>query len=201
MSAIDIDYLRQWIGREEVASDVLTPSLVSRFNATFDRQSDTMAGAPAPLLIHWCLCQQPAAQTALGPDGHPSRGTFLPPVPLPNRMWARGQVDFHAALRIGDTVQRRSTVRDVAVKDGRTGPLCFVTVEHVITSGGRHAITEVQDIVYRNAAGATAPAQPPAAAERGEHCYRDRSHPDTPVPLFRTHLQQPSHPLRHALRT
>ena len=182
MSAIDVEHLRQWIGREEVASEALTPSLVGRFNATFDRQSDMAVGDPASLLIHWCLCQQPTAQADLGPDGHPSRGNFLPPVPLPNRMWAGGQIDFHAALRIGDTVQRRSTVRNVVGKDGRTGPLCFVTVEHKITSGGRPAITEVQDIVYRNAAGAAAPPKAPAAADRGERCIEIDP---TPTLLFR----------------
>ena len=38
----------------------------------------------------------------LGPDGHPTRGGFLPPVPLPRRMWAGGEIEFFDPLRVGD---------------------------------------------------------------------------------------------------
>ncbi len=182
MSGIDTGYLRQWIGREQVSSEVLTSSLVGRFNAIFDRVSGTETGDAAPLLIHLCLCQPAAAQNALGADGHPKTGDFLPPVPLPNRMWAGGQFEFHASIRIGDVVQRRSTVRDVVVKKGRTGTLCFVTVEHVITSDGRRAVTEIQDIVYRDASRALVAQRGSKPAQQGD--YRFEVDP-TPSLLFR----------------
>lgn len=161
---MDIDYLRSWIGRTETQSEWVTPSLVQRFNATFDREGDTSQGSAAPLLMHLCLAP-PAAPTAqLGPDGHPARGGFLPPVPLPRRMWAGGAFAFHDVIRVGETVTRRSMIKDVVVKEGRSGTLCFVTVLHEIDSDGRSVLTERQDIVYRGAdtPGAVAKVSPPA---------------------------------------
>lgn len=168
---LDIDHLREWIGREDRAEDILTPSLVARFNATFDRVSSQAMGDAAPLMIHLCL-GLPAVPTAeLGPDGHPARGGFLPPVPLPRRMWAGGKVSFHNDILIGDTVERRSVVNDVVLKQGRSGPLCFVTVTHQVYSKGIHALTERHDIVYRAAETADAPVAKPAArpAAEGDH--------------------------------
>ncbi|MCB1493228.1 MAG: MaoC family dehydratase N-terminal domain-containing protein, partial [Rhodobiaceae bacterium] len=169
---IDLDYLKGWIGREEIASEVLTPDLVRRFNATFDRESGLDAGDVAPLVIHFCLAQPAVPTAGLGPDGHPARGGFLPPVPLPRRMWAGGAFTFHDAIQIGEEVTRRSTIRDVTLKQGRTGALCFVTVEHAISSGGRAALTERQDIVYREAGTSAAPAASPEPAPAGEESRR-----------------------------
>lgn len=119
---VDIDHLRSWIGREDLGSDVLTKDLARKYHATFD-----LAGEPprhgeiAPRMIHFCLAQ-PAVPTAqLGPDGHPERGGFLPPVPLPRRMWAGSSQSFHGDLRVGDEVKRSSRIADVVYKEGRTG--------------------------------------------------------------------------------
>ena len=139
---LDIEKLRTWIGAEQVDAEVLSPTLVRQFNATFDRTSGVAMGDAAPLLIHFCLAQPISPESELGPDGHPARGGFLPPVPLPRRMWAGGAFRFHGDVRIGETVQRTSTIRDVVLKQGRTGPLCFVTVEHEVTSDGRLALSE-----------------------------------------------------------
>lgn len=165
---LDIDHLRSWIGREDSASEVLSPALVRQFNATFDRTSGEAPGDIAPLLIHFCLAQ-PAVQTAgLGPDGHAARGGFLPPVPLPRRMWAGGEFTFQGDIRIGEEVRRVSIVRDVVLKQGRTGPLCFVTVNHEVTSDGRPVLSERQDIVYREAQNGTGMKTPPAPATTGD---------------------------------
>lgn len=177
---LDIDHLRSWIGREETDSELLTVTKARQFNATLDRASDTAPGAEAPLLIHLCLAQPIAPMSALGRDGHPALGGFLPPVPLPRRMWAGGGFTFHAPIRIGATVTRRSTITDVAVKQGRTGPLCFVTVSHEITSDGAPALTERQDIVYREASSAMTPT--PSAAPPGT---QNRSLTPTSTLLFR----------------
>lgn len=180
---LDIDHLREWIGREETRSELLTDALVERFNATFDRESPVETGAAAPLFIHLCL-GQPAAPTAeLGPDGHPARGGFLPPVPLPRRMWAGGEIAFHDDIRIGEAVSRRSVIEDVVIKEGRTGTLCFVTVNHHVESGGRPALTERQDIVYRDVdAPGGAPRPTPEPAAPGED---RREIAVTPAFLFR----------------
>ena len=166
---VDIAHLRSWIGREDVASDVVTPALVGKFRATLDLPgAEPEAGEPAPQLIHFCLAQPAVPQSELGPDGHPARGGFLPPVPLPRRMWAGGALVFRQDIRVGDTVRRTSRIADVVLKEGRTGPLCFVTVEHRIEANGALAVEERQDIVYRGG-DAGLPGRPPPAAASGQH--------------------------------
>lgn len=166
---IDISHLRTWIGSEHVASDLVSPELVHRLRATLDQTTaDLRPGNPAPRLIHFCLGPPAAPMSELGPDGHPARGGFLPPVPLPRRMWAGGAFTFHREISVGDMVRRTSRVSDVVVKEGRTGPLCFVTVAHRIEVDGTAAIEERQDIVYREA-DTGAPGKAPPPAERGMH--------------------------------
>jgi 3-methylfumaryl-CoA hydratase len=167
LSGIDIGHLRRWIGREDRGRDVITPGLVDRFRATlgasaFNREDE------APLAIHWCLSPPAVGPDVLGPDGHPARGGFLPPVPLPRRMWAGGMLDFRAPLAIGAEVVRVSRIADVVHKSGRSGDLVFVTVEHAVETAGRPAILERQDIVYRAAIpAAAATLQAPPAEPRG----------------------------------
>lgn len=164
---VDIDHLRSWIDREDLGSDVLTEDLARKYHATFDLAGEApKRGEIAPRMIHVCLAQ-PAVPTAqLGPDGHPERGGFLPPVPLPRRMWAGSSQSFHGDLRVGDEVRRISRIADVVYKEGRTGALCFVTVQHQIEANGRPVLEERQDIVYRNleASGGTPKTPPPAEA-------------------------------------
>lgn len=164
---MDIDHLRTWIGNTEEASDLITPRLVASYAATFDPHLAPFSAGEAPLALHWCLAPPIAPMTALGPDGHPAKGGFLPPVPLPRRMWAGGAIETLAALREGDLVTRRSRIDDVTAKDGRSGTLCFVAVEHELSTPRGVALRERHDIVYREAS-TPAPAlsaASPAAAE------------------------------------
>lgn len=179
---IDIDHLREWIGRGERKSERVTEALVERFNGTFDLEQGGQDGEIAPLLIHLCLAPPAAPTAALGPDGHPARGGFLPPVPLPRRMWAGGSFAFRDAIRVGENVTRLSTIRDVTLKEGRTGPLCFVTVDHRIESDGRLVIEERQDIVYRDVDAPGGTKKAPEAAPHGAH--RVQIAPTAPL-LFR----------------
>jgi 3-methylfumaryl-CoA hydratase len=169
---MDIEELRQWIGREEMGTEELSVELVRRFEATFDRAVDPRPGELAPLLIHLCIAPSAQPMHALGRDGHPAKGGFLPPVPLPRRMWAGGSFTFHEDLRVGEIVTRRSNIRDVVAKTGRTGPLCFVTVEHKISAGGRAVLTERQDLVYRSEANDVAAKLAAETAPQGEHQRR-----------------------------
>jgi 3-methylfumaryl-CoA hydratase len=179
---LDIDHLRQWIGRSEEATDIVTAQLVKGLRATlFQEVGDPKTGDAAPFTAHWCLAQPVFPMSMLGPDGHPTRGGFLPPVPLPRRMWAGGEIEFMQPLRVGDESTRTSRIADVQVKTGSTGTLCFVSVEHSISSPRGVAIRERQDIVYREmttAASATAKAPPPQAQHR-------ETHVSDPVLLFR----------------
>ena len=143
-----------WIGQTHEQSDMLPRSLLQRFRATFDSdESDDIA----PHGIHWCLSQPEASTAELGPDGHPRRGGFMPPVPLPRRMWAASQVNFHAPITAGAEINRRSTIAEITHKKGGTGPLVFVTVDHETVADGVLAVTERQSIVYRGAPSATSP--------------------------------------------
>ena len=160
---MDEALLRSWIGRTAEATDIVTPRLAEEFLATFAPHLGAAAGE-APLGIHWCLSPAVAPADGLGHDGHPPKGGFLPPVPLPRRMWAGGEVEVRGPLLVGDTVVRRSCIEDVRVKTGRTGTLCFVAVRHEYDAGRGVAVSERHDIVYREATtGAAAPAAPSPA--------------------------------------
>ncbi len=147
---IDIAALRQWIGRSAEAEDIVTPRLVEGFRATFDPHLAAVGDGECPLALHWCLAPGAAPMAELGPDGHPAKGGFLPPVPLPRRMWAGGEIETFGPLRLGDRIARRSTISGVEHKAGRSGPLCFVTVRHEFLTGRGPALAERHDIVYRD---------------------------------------------------
>jgi 3-methylfumaryl-CoA hydratase len=181
---LDIEHLRQWIGRSNEVSDVVTAQLVKGLRSTlFMEIGEPKRGDTAPFTLHWCLAPAVYPMSELGPDGHPTRGGFLPPVPLPRRMWAGGELEFLDLLRVGDEVKRTSRIADVAVKTGSTGVLCFVSVEHHVQTTRGTAIRERQDIVYRDLASAQPPAPAKSAAPPTSQ-HRER-HVADPVLLFR----------------
>ena len=146
--------LKEWIGRSEEVSDTATATPYAALSATFDRPAERPpVGTRLPALWHWLYFLPLHRQSEIGPDGHAKRGGFLPPVPLPRRMWAGSQFEFHRPLAIGDAMTRTSTIHDVTEKSGRTGPLVFVKVRHEIRRAGESdvALTELHDIVYREA--------------------------------------------------
>ena len=146
---VDIEALQGWIGRTETTQDEITPRLVRELRATLDLDA-LEDDAPVPLAVHWCLAPPAVKASMIGSDGHPLRGGFLPPVPLPRRMWAGGQVKFRGPLRVGDKVERRSRIVDVALKHGSSGVLCFVSVSHEYLTARGLAVEDRQDIVYRD---------------------------------------------------
>ncbi|PTM41801.1 MaoC family dehydratase N-terminal domain-containing protein [Bosea sp. 124] len=160
---MDIEHLKTWMGRTEEASDLVTPRLIASYAATFAPHLAPCPAGDAPLALHWCLAPPIAPMAALGADGHPAKGDFLPPVPLPRRMWAGGSIATMAPLREGDLVTRRSRISNVTAKEGRTGPLCFVAIDHELSTPRGLALRERHDIVYREAS--SLPAAPAAAAE------------------------------------
>ena len=184
MTGIDIAHLKTWVGREETATDRIDTRLVASFLTTLDRDpSEVKVGDDAPLCIHWCLAPPIVRNSATGPDGHPTRGGFLPPVPLPRRMWAGGKLQFRRALKVGDRVTRRSTIEAVELKEGRSGTLCFVTVRHSIETDAGVAIEERQDIVYRDAetakpAGRAVEAKTASATTDAGNATQQTSRPD-----------------------
>lgn len=161
MSEIDLSHLQGWIGKTRQSQDVITPRLANSLAAILNEAPTLRDGDIAPAGIHWCLSPDIVPMSGLGPDGHPARGDFLPPVPLPRRMWAGGELHLHGAFRVGDGINRRSRVSDVTLKNGRTGPLCFVTVNHEYHGPAGLTLSERHDIVYR-------PLETPSVARPGE---------------------------------
>ncbi|RAI42091.1 FAS1-like dehydratase domain-containing protein [Rhodoplanes roseus] len=179
--------LQAWVGRHEVVEDEAAAVLVRRVAALLDRDpSPYVSGAVVPENWHVAFFTPLAVQSQIGPDGHPRRGDFLPPVRLPRRMFAGRRLRFVAPIRVGAALRRTSTVTAITPKRGRSGEMVFVTVEHAITSDGTLAVIEEQDIVYREEATAgSKPANGDAAAEElPEPTDREAFAPD-PTMLFR----------------
>ena len=183
---LDVAHLQQWIGRNAEADDLVTPRLVAEYRATFAPQLFETPEGEAPLGLHWCLSPPIAPMADLGPDGHPATGGFLPPVPLPRRMWAGGEIETHGALRVGDDVTRTSTIGGVTAKQGRSGPLCFVAVRHGYATPRGLAVTERHDIVYRAAdPGSASPRSAPSDPARPRQADLRWTIETSPVLLFR----------------
>ena len=162
--------LTAWVGRSETVHDTLGPARVAALAATLDHPTAPVAeGAALPPLWHWLYFLPLHRASDIGPDGHAKRGGFLPPVPLPRRMWAGSQFEFCAPLRVGQRVARTSTIADVTQKEGRTGPLVFVKVRHELRAEGATApaLTEFHDIVYRPAKLQGGAEPPPQRAPSG----------------------------------
>jgi 3-methylfumaryl-CoA hydratase len=184
MSGLDVEHLRSWIGKQETLHDSVTHFPIAALSATLDRDDPApKPGDVLPPLWHWLYFLPTARQSILGPDGHPARGGFLPPVPLPRRMWAGGRFVFHRPLLVDQPITRLSTVQDVTVKQGRNGALCFVLVKHAISGPDGLAIEEEHDIVYRDN---PQPGEAPAAGKpvRTDDMWHMPIHPSDPM-LFR----------------
>jgi len=156
-----------WIGRQEQRTDRIDAGVFARWLATLDRIAPVDGTVPQG--FHWCLCLPEAPTKELGSDGHPARAddqtSFLPPVPLPRRMWASSKVEFFAPLHVGEAVSRTSRIASVAEKSGASGQLVFVDVVHETAGDCGLAVRETQSIVYREAAEINAPLSPPEPSE------------------------------------
>ena len=169
--------LTEWIGREETRSDLIDLRTAQALAATLDLDPAGIAqGTELPPLWHWVYFTPNARRSQIGGDGHPRRGGFLPPVELPNRMWAGGRLALLRPLTVGDAVSRRSRIKHCERKNGRSGNLVFVTVEHTLSTSRGVALVEEQDIVYRQPAAKGAP--PTGEQVTAEATFRERIHPD-----------------------
>lgn len=178
----DPDVLAEWVGRSISVTDTIDTTRAGLLALTFDVDAPA-AGAPLPPLWHWAYFIDSVATAGLGPDGHPRRGGFLPPVALPRRMWAGGRLTFPGPLHVGDRVTKTSTILSVRRKDGATGPLLFVTVAHELAVDGTARVAEEQDLVYRDDPDPDAPAPDPPPAPTGAQ-WTDTVVPTEPL-LFR----------------
>ncbi len=156
-----------WIGKTERKTEIVDVGRVAALAATLDLDETPGLGTPLPPGWHWLFFNPAVRRRELGPDGHPKRGGFLPPIALPRRMWAGSKMVYHAPLLVGTQAVRTSRIARIEQKTGRSGALVFVTVAHSIESGGSVCITEDQDIVYR-----------PAMPSNGTAPAGESAHPD-----------------------
>jgi 3-methylfumaryl-CoA hydratase len=149
---------KEWIGRKIGRQDVINERTIAEFDGTLSPH--LFAADAAPLGTHWCLSPDIVNPDQLGSDGHPKLGNFLPDVGLPRRMWAGGELKLHGQFKSGDVVDKQSVIADISYKTGKSGNLCFITVNHSYAVGGKVIVDERQDIVYREATSATAAPMP-----------------------------------------
>lgn len=181
---MDAAHLKSWVGRFETRREVIAPFPSNALAATLDRDDPPYGeGTPLPPLWHWLHFLDLYKLEDAGYDGHASLGGFLPPVPLPRRMWAGSRLSWHAPMRIGMELSKRSEILSVDPKTGRSGDLVFVTVKHQISDGTELCLDEEHDIVYRAAPVPDAPERPaPQAQQRPQF---SRTLTPTPTLLFR----------------
>ncbi len=181
---IDIEHLQTWQGRTEEHLDQIAPFPANALAATLDRNdAEYTDGTALPPLWHWLHFLPLHKLKDSGYDGHAALGTFLPPVPLPRRMWAGSRLNFLAPMKIGRALRKRSEIKSVTHKSGRSGDLVFVTVEHSIFDGTAQCLAEEHDIVYRAPPLPNAPTPAPPSAPQHSQFQRE-IRPD-PVLLFR----------------
>src|SRR5262245_20039700 len=145
--------IEEWIGRTASRVDTVTVAPIQALSATLDRDDPPpQPGDRLPLLWHWLFFLPLTRQSALGVDGHEHLGRFLPPVPLPRRLYAGGRIEIHRPLSVGDAVHRASRIVEIKEKNGRTGPLIFLKVRHEISNSSGLALIEDHDIAYRGLA-------------------------------------------------
>ena len=169
LDSATLAHLQSWTGRTETFVDQAAPTQVRSLSATLDSEDSAPGlGDALPALWHWLYFLPQHRQSEIGPDGHARRGGFLPPVPLPRRMWAGGRLHWQAVnpLRVGDALRRVSSIESVTLKRGRSGDLLFVLVRHAIFNDTGLCLTEEHDIVYRAAAQAGEAAPAPIAADQ-----------------------------------
>ena len=184
ISGMNIDNLKHWIGKIDKQSDRVGVTPLHALAATLDRNNPIPEpGDAVPPCWQWLYFLPLHLHSEIGPDGHPQRGGFLPPVPLPRRMWAGSRLTFARPLVVGEVITRTSCIADVTGKEGRSGTLVFVKVRHEIADARGVAIQEEQDIVYRDMPQVgEAPPMPKVAAS--DEQFSRRITPD-PVLLFR----------------
>lgn len=179
----DLGTLQTWVGRTQEHTEVISAAHCNLLELTLDRTPTLDDQDPLPPLWHFITHLDSETLSNLGPDGHPKRGGFLPPVALPRRMWAGGRISFTGKIRLGDEVTKLSTVEKVEMKEGRTGSLCFVTVKHELLIDEEVRITEEQDLVYREDPAPDAPKPSPKPAP--DEAQFSRTITPSEVMLFR----------------
>ena len=183
-TAAENENFEAWVGRQEERGETISTEVVNKMAATLDVASAPGEGDSLPPGWQWLFFNPAVRRSELGVDGHPAKGGFLPPVPLPRRMWAGSRIQYLADLQVGADATRRSEILKVTNKTGKSGSLCFVTVEHRTYAGSTLCIVEEQDLVYREAVAPGSAPKPAPKRYEVEGQWQERVSPD-PTLLFR----------------
>ena len=152
---MDSTALNQSIGKTRTVEERMAANPAQRMQATLNRQPTLQIGDELPPAWHWLYFHEPTRSDALADEGHPELGGFMPPIQFadnqapPRRMWAGGSFTFDRPIQIGDCASKHSTVKSITPKEGKSGKLLFVVVEHLVSVGGERCLREEQTIVYR----------------------------------------------------
>lgn len=187
MTEVDIEHLRKWIGKSERRQEVLCVERAASLAVTLDHERIPELGDALPPLWHWAFFVPTARKSELGLDGHPKLGGFMPPVPLPRRMWVGSRLQFANPVRLGETVSRTTKITDVIHKTGKNGALVFITLRHEIGNSAAVCIIEEQDLVYRREAKAPSQDSKPVSAlgeAEARELPADWREPFTPDPVL-----------------
>ncbi len=180
MSQVD---LSPWIGNHRLMEERLDPKAARLMQQTLNREADLGIGDALPPAWHWLYFIDSTKLSDTDRDGHGRRGNFLPPVPLPRRMWAGSRLTFHNPIYLGDTITRESRIADIQYKKGQSGPLCFVCTSHTYRKGGECLLEEEHDIVYREDPVLGIRSSTPPAADLSSDAQRTIQ--PSPLMLFR----------------
>ncbi|ODT96765.1 MAG: hypothetical protein ABS81_30600 [Pseudonocardia sp. SCN 72-86] len=195
------DHVADWAPGPVEETDRIGAWSARNFADLLDQPSPVEDGVLPPLWHRFHFLER-AAQHELGEDGHVRESHFLPPIPDRRRMFAGGRLEWHAPVRVGDEVVRRSAVASMTPKSGRSGEMLFLTLRHEYRSGGELLLTEEEDLVYRQQKpGQSRAGAAPAASEPGPHTadgpWAARLEPDE-VMLFRfSALTYNAHRIHH----
>jgi len=168
VKTLDETILQKWIGNTQSSIDTLGVEQARLMQATLDRDPSFMVGDALPPAWHWLYFLTGAPMSKLGRDGHAALGEFLPPVALPRRMWAGGRLVFEKPVLFGETITKQSSIKDVALKHGKSGSLVFVTVRHDYLDPDQELrFSEEHDIVYREDPSSDSPPPAPVSPPMG----------------------------------
>jgi 3-methylfumaryl-CoA hydratase len=161
--------IKEYVGRTRKEEDEVSLAAVRRMAATLDQDPGAYhPGSEMPESWYVILFGPTALQRTLARDGHLVTGNFLPPLHNARRMFGGRRVRFHQPLRVGDRVERVSKITRAEAKSGRSGPFTLITIVHELKAGAGVAVTEEQDVVYREPVARGSPAKPETGAVKPE---------------------------------
>ena len=201
----NLERLKDWIGKTEFMEERASTGRAQGLAALLDKPDTPHEGEPMGLMDHWCFFKPRVRQSEAGPDNHSKRGGFMPPVPLPRRMFGGFRTTYHKPLILGEMMSKEAMIKAVQIKSGQTGTLVICTVSNRFSGESGLAIEEEHDFVYRDKPSKDAKDATATAANRlcaGRFRILACNHPGSrdAVPVIRLHFQRPPHSLRLQIR-